>query len=606
MALAACLVAAHLVPFVDGARPSVMMEDSVPLAAAAENSNASELFDQHHSGGSLARHVERLYHDDIFNESEYDGLSTKDLCSRLRSAKEQNERLLNSLNDRKQGEDPLKLGNYSSVLQEALRECTTKSGPRHNDELKSLLVASDMYGAWFRIQGESKIWEAKKTSCTWVGLGLMVLSAAQLGFPILVRSIKVLRGPGTPFYLAWASFILVWGLVASLGARMVVNMHMSNTPDEVEREIEFAKDKAKYLLEWGVWLLLLQFLIQLIDVVASTAWKYHTERVARESELTSLADESHEDLVQDFELFQGGDLFVTPSMHPYGKAAKVTLKKVTVLISQGKDISGERCRVDRILRNLRVLLEKYNQKVADSPAVRKKMEEAFAGINEPFRNHYSSTMRIVVGKDQPAFEKLVASVQELAEKHPRPKEDMRQVTAHPIELVLHGATVQGKVAALARRCVQKGATRGQEPPTAMGASIKDFMRLQEKLGFSPEAQWNAQHVYDVAREGIQARNWEQFHEIVEAIASEHGKSIEIQRVKDRLSNPTLGGWADVMINFSFVEDHNRHICEIQIFHAKMFMQRSDMGGHEFYGQSRTLSELLDFFKFHSGKEQETR
>ena len=185
---------------------------------------------------------------------------------------------------------------------------------------------------------------------------------------------------------------------------------------------------------------------------------------------------------------------------------------------------------------------------------------------------------------------------------------MRQATANPIDLALHGAMVQDQVTMFARQCAEEGAEEGKDLPEAMGAGIKDFMRLQEKLGFTPEGQWNAEHVFDVARGGIQVMSWEQFRTIVEFIASEHDKEIEIHRVEDRLSNPTPGGWADVMINFAFVGDPNHHLCEIQIFHAKMFLQRKDMGGHELYGQSRTISELVEFFKVRSMMEtdQETR
>merc|ERR1719291_585084 len=290
-------------------------------------------------------------------------------------------------------------------------------------------------------------------------------------------------------------------------------------------------------------------------------------------------------------------------MHPHGQAAKLKLKKVTVMASKGKDISDIRGQVEGVLLNLVVLLEKYNQKVADSPAVRKKMEDTFTEINEPYRKQYCSTMDIIKGKGRSSFEKLEVLVKQLVEQHPASK-DMSQVTSDPIELVLHGAMVQDMVTGFARRCVEHGAVELEKPPETMGASIKDFMRLQEKVGFQPEGQWSAEHVYDIAREGIQVESWEQFHMIVEFIALEHGKEIQIHRVKNRLSNPTPGGWADVMINFTFVEDPNHHLCEIQIFHAKMFLQRKDMGGHEFYGQSRTLSELLDFFKARGTKEEQ--
>lgn len=41
--------------------------------------------------------------------------------------------------------------------------------------------------------------------------------------------------------------------------------------------------------------------------------------------------------------------------------------------------------------------------------------------------------------------------------------------------------------------------------------------------------------------------------------------VQIVRVKDRfVSNPSAGGWRDLMVNFYLMKDPNRHICEVQV------------------------------------------
>ena len=70
------------------------------------------------------------------------------------------------------------------------------------------------------------------------------------------------------------------------------------------------------------------------------------------------------------------------------------------------------------------------------------------------------------------------------------------------------------------------------------------------------------------------------------------ETIKIVRVKQRYKTPAPGGWADLMINFFFVADPRKHVCELQVCHTRMKAQRS-AGGHQDYIESRGASELLE-------------
>lgn len=73
------------------------------------------------------------------------------------------------------------------------------------------------------------------------------------------------------------------------------------------------------------------------------------------------------------------------------------------------------------------------------------------------------------------------------------------------------------------------------------------------------------------------------------------KVIEINHIKDRLTTPSPGGWADILINFKFADDSNKHVCEIQVMHSKMMLQRDAMGGqHDSYVLSRSIAEIFEF------------
>ena len=57
-------------------------------------------------------------------------------------------------------------------------------------------------------------------------------------------------------------------------------------------------------------------------------------------------------------------------------------------------------------------------------------------------------------------------------------------------------------------------------------------------------------------------------------------SLVIVRIKDRfVEKPSQGGWRDLMINFHFKGDPNRHICEVQVVLGKMLVARKGLGGH---------------------------
>ena len=67
--------------------------------------------------------------------------------------------------------------------------------------------------------------------------------------------------------------------------------------------------------------------------------------------------------------------------------------------------------------------------------------------------------------------------------------------------------------------------------------------------------------------------------------------LEVVRFKSRFEVAS-GGWRDAMINYRL--KGSTHICELQIGHAKMLLQRKNMGGHVAYGKERNARELLEF------------
>jgi hypothetical protein len=70
------------------------------------------------------------------------------------------------------------------------------------------------------------------------------------------------------------------------------------------------------------------------------------------------------------------------------------------------------------------------------------------------------------------------------------------------------------------------------------------------------------------------------------------EKISIVGIKDRWQTPTVGGWSDVLITFTFVGDPTDHICEVQLVHADMMRVRKQMGAHKGYSKFRWVVRSL--------------
>eukprot|EP00039_Didymoeca_costata_P005888 m.85664 g.85664 ORF g.85664 m.85664 type:complete len:472 (-) comp13018_c1_seq9:1570-2985(-) len=147
--------------------------------------------------------------------------------------------------------------------------------------------------------------------------------------------------------------------------------------------------------------------------------------------------------------------------------------------------------------------------------------------------------------------------------------------------------------------------------------LKNPVRVLEKTGLRADRtkKYEAEGVCDIVRGALQYNQMADFGNVLELLLacdddqestedSEHVKKllfpgatddarIVIVRIKDRFSKPTTGGWSDTMINFYFANDCNKHICEVQLVHARMMTVRKEREAHKGYSQFRTALELLE-------------
>jgi hypothetical protein len=100
---------------------------------------------------------------------------------------------------------------------------------------------------------------------------------------------------------------------------------------------------------------------------------------------------------------------------------------------------------------------------------------------------------------------------------------------------------------------------------------------------------------DLVRGMLVCKSFKVVAAILEVLLALHksGK-IVIVNLKNRFDVPSPGGWADAMVNFYFVGDDLRHICEIQVVHEDLLLARSGLGGHKIYNKCRNAAEVLEF------------
>jgi hypothetical protein len=142
------------------------------------------------------------------------------------------------------------------------------------------------------------------------------------------------------------------------------------------------------------------------------------------------------------------------------------------------------------------------------------------------------------------------------------------------------------VAELARK------TEGRMPSKN---GTKHLWRIIEKQCFAPTQQQAS--IWDVSRTYLEFETMGQLLQGLEQLHKDHDDGqIQIIRVKQRFSQPTSGGWSDILVNLCFPsEDIQVPVlpCEIQFVHGQLMTIRQDMGAHKIYSKFRIASEMLE-------------
>ena len=184
----------------------------------------------------------------------------------------------------------------------------------------------------------------------------------------------------------------------------------------------------------------------------------------------------------------------------------------------------------------------------------------------------------------------------------------KQQSADFVTVCTHADKMRGRFDELVQELARRtGADASQAP-------LKGPWRALEKMVLRPEhtpsSELDASKLCDVLRGSLVCKDFNDILQVFEALSNldhEYGNfermvgvdekyKVTLIRLKCRYTAPTSGGWADLLINFSFADDPNKHVMELQVQHESLTRVRKAGHAHEKYGLFRSAFEILETLK----------
>jgi len=272
----------------------------------------------------------------------------------------------------------------------------------------------------------------------------------------------------------------------------------------------------------------------------------------------------------------------------------------------------------RIFRLMGVFLESIIE-ASSSPAYREMLEHVVESTKEAHKTLYNRTMahiRQATGEAQ--FHDVVERGNSIAAALEHSRISV-QLTCHPCDLISHARSIKPTYDAFITAVAAK--TGGD----VRLASLKGMWRIAEKIVLRPPGEQRrapgACMIRDVVRGAIVYTHVGSMYSALDMLAGCDNvllrkqedlginpviipsavlglrSKIVLRQLKNRFPGgnpgPTAGGWSDWMITFSFSDDSNAHICELQLILERMMTVRKECLAHRAYNRFRTAFELLE-------------
>jgi hypothetical protein len=230
-----------------------------------------------------------------------------------------------------------------------------------------------------------------------------------------------------------------------------------------------------------------------------------------------------------------------------------------------------------------------------------KMQQEYQKVRKGHLKIYADTLHQI--RQENTFPELQKRSGQLVSDCKATQRPQLQSAKTVVELYNHGEAVAGRYDELFTQVATKTGSHFHKAPR------KGLVRVCEKLALTPEPHnWEPERVCDLVRGAIECDSFTTMMNVLRllrdldaklTVTGETGgveEKIAITRSKGRFGQPTSGGWADIMINFSFANDPDGHICEVQLVHSQLYTVRKNMGAHKTYSTFRAALELCEMVK----------
>jgi len=252
----------------------------------------------------------------------------------------------------------------------------------------------------------------------------------------------------------------------------------------------------------------------------------------------------------------------------------------------------ESANVGLLIDRARAFVTSYAEALLKDSAFMLVLQGNMARLEQRFRGVYQACVCDML-QQEPGFDHAVGLARAMKMTAERTNYSHQCAPVDLVELFTSAVIIQERLNAYAQELAQ--GTGG----TDMGGVPKHLFRMLEKQCLDSEfASGRAipQGILDSARAMICYDSMSGLAGGLAMLQSANSMgTIRLLRVKERFTDPTSGGWSDILVNLSFPLAEHKHAflpCEIQMVHAQMMLIRHDMGAHNEYAKFRITSEIV--------------
>ena len=256
------------------------------------------------------------------------------------------------------------------------------------------------------------------------------------------------------------------------------------------------------------------------------------------------------------------------------------------LVEKGSWTEGDRDEIGELLAAARVF---YDLQIEGAKRVQAQLEAKLAQSKSDFCAMYGLVFKLV--QQEAAYPRAMEAADRLEAAVTARGPQTRQAV-NRIDVLYESSALKQKPPfdAMVRRLGEDAKALDVKV-----APLKSLARAFEKTAMkkADDNRFDSDRLLDLVRGMLVFQTVEGVAAALELLENSKELGWTVVRIKNRMREPTGGGWADVLLNLKANDDANHFICELQLVHKKMLVTREELGGHDAYDDFRTAGEFLE-------------